>query len=115
MPRAADVGTNPGIVISISGGPSSTSLPAFSITVVNTAPPPPPVISGTPDTAVEVGQSYSFQPSATDAAGGTLPFSIVGKPSWATFDTGTGQLSGTPTAVNAGTYTGIVISVADGA
>ena len=114
MPTAGSVGTDPGIVISVSDGSSRASLPAFSITVANETPPPPPIISGTPDTVVEVGQSYSFQPSATDAAGGTLVFSIVGKPSWATFDTSTGLLSGTPTAVNVGTYTGIVISVADG-
>jgi hypothetical protein len=114
-PAAANVGTDPGIVISVSDGSGSAALPAFSITVANAPPPPPPVISGTPDTSVEVGQGYSFQPSASDAAGGTLTFSIVGKPSWANFDTTTGQLSGTPTAANVGTYTGIVISVADGA
>jgi hypothetical protein len=114
-PTAANVGTDPGIVISASDGSSSSSLPAFAITVANVPPPPPPVISGTPDAAVEVGQTYSFQPSASDAAGGTLTFSIVGTPSWATFNPATGQLSGTPTAANVGTYTGIVISVADGA
>jgi len=114
-PSAANVGTDPGIVISASDGSSSASLPAFSITVANAAPPPPPVISGTPATAVAVGQSYSFHPSATDAAGGTLTFSIVGQPAWANFDSSTGQLSGTPTAANVGTYTRIVISVADGA
>ena len=113
-PAAANVGTDPGIVISASDGSSSASLPAFSITVANAAPPPPPTISGTPEAAVEVGQSYSFQPSATDAAGGTLTFSIVGQPTWATFNSSTGQLSGTPTAANVGTYTGIVISVSDG-
>src|SRR5499427_6117819 len=113
-PAAANVGTDPGIVISVSDGSSNASLPAFSITVANAPPPPPPVISGTPGTAVEVGQSYSFQPSATDAAGGTLTFSIVGQPAWATFNSSTGQLTGTPTAANVGTYTGIVISVADG-
>ena len=114
-PSAANVGTDPGIVISVSDGSSSTSLPAFAITVAPAAPPPPPVISGTPAAAVEVGQTYSFQPSASDAAGGTLTFAIAGKPSWATFNPATGQLSGTPTAANSGTYTGIVISVADGA
>ena len=114
-PSAANVGTDPGIVISASDGSSSASLPAFAITVAHAAPPPPPVISGTPATAVEVGQTYSFQPSASDAAGGTLTFAIAGEPSWATFNPATGQLSGTPTAANIGTYTGIVISVADGA
>jgi hypothetical protein len=114
-PTAANVGTDPGIAISVSDGSSNAALPAFSITVANATPPPAPVISGAPATSVEVGQTYSFQPSASDAAGGTLTFAIAGMPSWATFNTATGQLSGTPTAANVGTYTGIVISVADGA
>ncbi|MBV8144281.1 MAG: putative Ig domain-containing protein, partial [Gammaproteobacteria bacterium] len=113
-PGSANVGTDTGIVISVSDGASTASLPAFSITVASAAVPPPPTISGTPATAVEVGQGYSFQPSAADAAGGTLSFSITGKPAWASFDSTTGQLSGTPGAASVGTYTGIVISVADG-
>ena len=77
------------------------------------SPPPPPSISGTPALTAKAGNLYSFQPSATDFAGntGTLTFSIVGKPSWATFSTTTGLLSGI--AVK-GTYPGIVISVSDG-
>src|SRR5215472_6787235 len=114
-PSAANVGSYPGIVISVSNGSESAALPAFTIDVASVPPPPPPTLSGTPGSAVEVGQSYSFQPSASDAAGGTLTFSIAGKPAWAAFDSTTGQLSGTPTAANVGTYTGIVISVADGA
>ena len=114
MPAAGSVGSYPGIVISVSNGSETASLPAFTINVASTAPPPPPTISGTPATAVAVGQSYSFQPGAADAAGGALTFSITGKPPWATFDGTTGQLAGTPTAANVGTYTGIVISVADG-
>ena len=76
-------------------------------------PPPPPAISGTPALTAKAGNPYSFQPSAADFAGntGTLTFSIVGKPSWASFNTTTGLLSGI--AVK-GTYPGIVISVTDG-
>jgi len=76
-------------------------------------PPPPPTIAGTPITKAKAGTLYSFQPSAADFAGntGTLTFSIVGQPSWATFSTTSGLLSGT--AVK-GTYNGIVISVTDG-
>jgi hypothetical protein len=61
-----------------------------------------------------VGSSYSFAPTASDADGNTLGFSISGKPDWATFATSTGQLTGTPTIAQAGTYTNIVISVSDG-
>jgi hypothetical protein len=75
----------------------------------------PPVISGSPATSATVGQAYSFTPSASDPDGQALTFSIVNRPSWATFDTSTGRLSGTPAAANAGTYSGIAISVSDGA
>ena len=49
---------------------------------------------------------------ATGGAGATLTFSIQNLPSWATFSTSTGALSGTPSA--AGTFSNIVISVSDG-
>jgi hypothetical protein len=52
---------------------------------------------------------------ATDPSGKALTFSIVNKPSWATFNAATGQLAGTPGAANVGAYTGIQISVTDGA
>jgi hypothetical protein len=65
-------------------------------------------------TAVNSGQTYSFRPSASDANGDTLTFSIAGKPAWAGFSAATGVLSGTPAYADAGTYPNIVISVSDG-
>jgi len=59
-----------------------------------------------------VGQAYDFQPTATDADTPTLMFSISNAPSWASFNTTTGRLSGTPAAQ--GTFANIVISVSDG-
>lgn len=78
--------------------------------------PPAPFISGTPATSAKAGTVYTFTPTATDFAGNSggnahLTFSIVNGPSWATFFSGTGQLTGP--AVK-GTYSGIVISVTDG-
>lgn len=81
-----------------------------------TTPPPttntPPTISGTPATSVTLGNAYTFTPNAIDINGDLLTFTIINKPSWATFSTNTGKLSGTPTAV--GTSTNIKISVTDG-
>jgi hypothetical protein len=74
----------------------------------------PPTIGGSPATSVEEGANYSFTPSASDPDGNTLTFTIVGRPDWASFDTNTGQLSGAPQSGDAGTYTGIIISVSDG-
>lgn len=70
-------------------------------------------VSGTPQQTVSAGQSYSFTPSVSDAAG-TPTFTIHNAPSWASFNSSTGKLSGTPQAGNAGTYANIVISVNDG-
>lgn len=119
MPAAGNVGATSGIVVSVSDGVLITSMPAFSITVTaatTPAPTPPtntpPTISGVPSTTATVGSAYAFQPSASDANGNTLTFSIVGKPSWASFSTSNGRLAGTPTAT--GTFSSIRISVSDG-
>jgi hypothetical protein len=73
-----------------------------------------PRISGTPIMSVLQGTAYSFAPSATDADGSALTFSIANLPPWATFNSSTGQLTGTPTAANVGSYNNITISVSDG-
>ena len=72
------------------------------------------MISGAPATSVNAGAAYSFRPTASDANGDALTFSIANRPSWAAFDTATGQLSGTPTAAQVGAYSNVVISVSDG-
>ena len=99
------------IVISVSDGTTRVSLPAYSLTVKPNANKSP-TITGTPATTAKVGSAYSFQPTASDPEGKTLTFSIRNKPSWATFSTSTGKLSGTPTA--AGTVSSIMIIVTDG-
>jgi hypothetical protein len=73
-----------------------------------------PQILGTPLTSVMQGAAYVFAPSATDADGNKLTFSIANLPQWATFDSSTGLLTGTPTAANVGAYNDITISVSDG-
>lgn len=111
-PTTSNVGTYANIVITASDQSSSASLAAFSILV--TGPADKTTISGQPATAVNVGATYSFTPSAADSNGSALKFSIQNAPSWAAFNTATGQLSGTPTATYAGTYANIVISASDG-
>jgi hypothetical protein len=81
---------------------------AYCTVYVNT----PPEISGTPDELAYIDKVYTFTPTATDADGDPLTFSIQNLPSWASFDTSTGTLTGKPTEI--GTYSGIVISVSDG-
>jgi hypothetical protein len=83
-------------------------------------PPPPspsnsaPTISGTPPSSVLEGVQYRFRPSASDPDGDTLSFSISNRPAWAAFDSATGELSGTPSAADLGSYANIAIRVDDG-
>src|SRR4029450_6300439 len=73
-----------------------------------------PTISGTPSSSATEGTQYTFQPIATDADGDALTFTIANRPSWATFNSNTGRLQGTPSSSNVLTYGNIVISVSDG-
>jgi hypothetical protein len=111
-PAATDIGTYTGIRINLMSGQTVVSLPVFAIEVkaANRAP----VIGGTPATTATVGRSYSFTPTASDADGDALSFSITNKPAWASFSTVSGRLSGTPGSTRVGTYSGIVIRVSDG-
>lgn len=113
IPPAGSAGTYSNIAIWVSDGQSVHGLPAFNITV-SVATNRPPTISGTPATSTQTGQLYSFKPTAADPDGQTLRFSILGLPTWATFNTTTGVLSGTPASTQAGTYSNLIISVNDG-
>ncbi len=73
-----------------------------------------PTISGSPPGTVVAGQPYSFVPTTTNPGAGALVFSIVNMPAWASFSTTTGQLTGTPSNAQAGTYSNIYIVVNDG-
>ena len=134
-PSAAQAGAYSDIEILVSDGTWTIALPAFSIAVSaggsgtppNSGTPPPssdtptiggpgggPSIAGMPSTSVVAGSGYRFTPTAGDSSGAALTFSIQNAPTWATFNTTTGELSGTPTAADVNTYAHIVIGVSDG-
>ncbi|MEA2050462.1 MAG: putative Ig domain-containing protein, partial [Campylobacterota bacterium] len=73
-----------------------------------------PTISNTPSTAIEEESTYTYTPNTTDSDNDTLVYTIVNKPTWATFDTTTGKLTGKPDVNSSNTYKDIVISVSDG-
>ncbi|MFQ6005670.1 MAG: putative Ig domain-containing protein [Woeseia sp.] len=95
---------------------TASARPVFDFTIASdpAAGNNAPVISGSPPTTATVGNHYSFRPTAQDADGDTLSFSIRNKPAWASFDGLTGRLSGTPTSNDVGSHGAIVISVSDG-
>ncbi|QYZ67046.1 MAG: cadherin-like domain-containing protein [Gammaproteobacteria bacterium (ex Lamellibrachia satsuma)] len=110
-PGYDDAGSYGNILISVTDGTENTSLPSFTITVSNTNRAP--TINGVPAENIDEGSAYSFTPIASDADGDDLSFSIANKPTWASFNTATGQLSGAPGVGTAGNYENIRISVSD--
>jgi hypothetical protein len=114
-PSDNDVGVYNNILLIVSDGEDSTSLAAFSISVnpadANNAAP---TISGTPATSVTEGELYRFTPSAADADDDQLTFSVSNLPGWASFDSTTGILQGTPGTGDSRVYSNISISVSDG-
>jgi hypothetical protein len=93
------------------GGNTANSVPD------DTTPPPAsnnaPVISGSPVLRTIQDRAYTFTPTASDADGDTLRFSITNQPVWASFNSTDGTLSGTPEAIHIGTTLAVSISVSD--
>jgi hypothetical protein len=112
-PSNRDVGTYKDIHIIVDDGYGYAQV-VFSIKVLPKSGNTAPTISGHPAASVPVGIAYNFTPAATDAEHNPLTFSVQNKPSWATFNTASGALSGTPTAADVGTYSKVQISVSDG-
>ncbi|MCK5293394.1 MAG: putative Ig domain-containing protein, partial [Arcobacteraceae bacterium] len=114
-PEDADVGTTSNIVVTVTDTDGLTAnLSVFSVVVNNTNDAP--TITGDPDNSVNEDSLYSFIPTATDGEvnfAEILTFNITNRPSWASFNTADGNLSGTPTNTNVGTYSDINISVKD--
>ncbi|MBV1883104.1 MAG: hypothetical protein KUG82_15810, partial [Pseudomonadales bacterium] len=110
-PLIGDAGSHNDILISVSDGNSASSTSVFSVTVTSNQAP---TITGTPSTSVAENAAYSFAPTGADADGDSLTYSISNIPGWASFSTTTGALTGTPSYTDAGTESGIQISVTDG-
>ncbi len=73
-------------------------------------------LSGSPAAQAYIGQAYAFTPVVKDSTTpATVGFSIQNMPHWASFSTSTGQLSGTPSSTDVGTYHDIVISASTAA
>jgi hypothetical protein len=71
-------------------------------------------VSGTPPASIVAGTAFSFTPTVTNPNNVALTFSITNLPSWATFNTATGGVTGTPSQNDVGTYSNIRLTVSDG-
>lgn len=115
VPPEGSEGSYNDIVITVSDGEETDSLPAFTITVEPASEDNlPPEISGNPRRTATVGETWSFTPNASDPDGDPLTYSVQNAPSWTQFDSSNGRLSGVPQASDEGRYQGISITVSDG-
>ena len=89
--------------------PSGTSGSTSTTTTTTT----PIALQGSPPTSVIAGTKYSFQPTVSPATA-AVTFTISQKPAWASFNSSTGALSGTPAASNVGTAANITITASNG-
>ena len=114
-PKESDVKSYTNITITVSDSLEKATLPAFNINVKSLLTPnTTPTITGTPETEVNVEETYTFTPTAKDAdSDDTLTYTITNKPSWASFNASTGALTGTPQESDIGTTANIIISVSD--
>jgi hypothetical protein len=111
----AGCGQNSGVVANAAAASSSGSAANVATPISSTLGAATSItLRGTPDATVQAGTAYFFRPTASDAAGKSLTFSISNKPAWTTFNASTGLLSGTPAAGAVGSYANILISVSDG-
>jgi hypothetical protein len=74
----------------------------------------PPAIAGTPPTSAAQDTFFQFIPSANDADGDRLTFSLTNGPAWLDFSASTGEMFGMPGVADIGTYSNIRMSVTDG-
>ncbi|NJO70635.1 MAG: hypothetical protein HC825_00805, partial [Oscillatoriales cyanobacterium RM1_1_9] len=111
-PTSAEVGSAFNLQLQVQDLAGATATQTFSVNVDNINDPP--TISGVPATSVNQDGNYSFIPTASDPDNDTLSFSIQNQPAWVSFNSATGELSGTPDNDDVGITTGIVISVNDG-
>ncbi|MEP0367030.1 MAG: putative Ig domain-containing protein [Cyclobacteriaceae bacterium] len=112
-----DVGTYTGLTITANDGTANGST-SFDLTVTaaqqnNNAP----VLAAIGNQSVDEGSTGNVAISATDSDGDTMTISATGLPSFATLTpgaNGAATLAISPSSGDAGTYTGITISVTDG-
>lgn len=95
------------------GSSSDVAVSQFTIEAADGNNAKPRLAGSAPGSAV-VGRYYRYRPSARDADGDPLGFSVQNRPSWLDFDSITGVLEGRPGWGDVGTNTGIAVVASDG-
>ena len=112
-PASTDVGNAASLALRVDDGHGGSTEQDFTLSVINPPPDRPPVFTSVPVVDANVNTAYTYQATATDPDGDPLAFSVVSGPQGLAIDSGTGLLSWTPQASQAGTAN-VILQVADG-
>ena len=97
------------------GGPEKIAVSATTagLAVPAVSKNAPPIITVAEIADVQVGATLDYQPTVHDPDRDALQFTAVNLPPWASLDSTSGHISGTPGPDDAGLYESISITVAD--
>jgi len=95
----------------VSSQPTAAATPA-AVDAAAVSNAPPTIVLAAVENA-HVGATFDYQPVAQDPEHDTLQFSATNLPTWASLDTTSGRISGTPGSMDAGVYESVSITVAD--
>ena len=96
----------------VSSQPTAAVTPAVVDVAAISSNAPPTIVLAAVENA-QVGATFDYQPVAQDPEHDTLQFSATNLPTWASLDTTSGRISGTPGPMDAGVYESVSITVAD--
>ncbi len=91
--------------------PTAATTAAVDVPAISNNAPPIIALAAVAD--AQVGATFDYQPVAQDPESDTLRFTAVNLPTWASLDSTSGRISGTPGPTDAGVYESISITVAD--
>src|SRR5438128_6707211 len=97
----------------IGDGKSDKADETAPLTLAAIASNAPPIIAVAAIANAQVGTPFDYQPTVQDPDHDTLRFTAVNLPIWASLDSSSGRISGTPGPTEEGVYESISITVAD--
>ncbi|MEO8271170.1 MAG: putative Ig domain-containing protein, partial [Aureliella sp.] len=102
-PTTAQLGQQ-SVIISVSDLAGGATTQGYAVIVLAGAPNLPPTISSNPVLIATVGQTYSYDLSASDPEGTTLIYTLRRAPAGMQIDSATGHVSWTPTTAQSGRF-----------
>ena len=107
-PTNSNVGDH-SVVLTATDGSGAVDTQSFTIAVANTNDAPTITSSQVTSATEDAAYSYTFEASDVDS-GDTPTLAATTLPSWLSFDTSTGVLSGTPVNSNVGDHSVVIIA-----